>query len=524
MADIKLREVKKGTIKTLDRAAVGAEKIKNVQAKTREVALDSERHDKTSPQVYATDNISQAVRSSSEKTFEKANLIGRKSIIETKKNFIKMRNSKTILQSRDIRRGSFLRESRKVEPAIKGLSQRTNAGVSSIRISKRAKERARKHAIKTAKNTRKKGSNIAKAGKKTAKGIAKAVRKAASAVKALVTAVIALGWIAVVIIVICCFFGAAFYFFGDSSSASFEPVSPEVESYTPVISKYAKEYGISEYTELIKAVMMQESGGKGKDPMQASECGYNKKYQRKPNGITDPEYSVSCGVQNLASCIKEAKCKNPLDMDRIRLALQGYNFGNGYISWAIKRDKGYTVANASAFSDEQAKKHGWKSYGDKQYVSHVLRYYPYGNYNYGIGNTVIVGIAKKQVGNVGGEKFWKWYGFKSHVHWCACFVSWCADQGGYIKSGTIPKFSLVSDGISWFKGKGRWQKRSYKPASGDIIFFDWEGDGKADHVGIVERCDGKTLYTIEGNSSNKCKQNSYSVGSGVIYGYGVPKY
>lgn len=213
MADIKLRDVKKGTIKTLDRAAVGAEKIKNVQAKTREVALDSERHDKTSPQVYATDNISQAVRSSSEKTFEKANLIGRKSIIETKKNFIKMRNSKTILQSRDIRRGSFLRESRKVEPAIKGLSQRTNAGVSSIRISKRAKERARKHAIKTAKNTRKKGSNIAKAGKKTAKGIAKAVRKAASAVKALVTAVIALGWIAVVIIVICCFFGAAFYFF-----------------------------------------------------------------------------------------------------------------------------------------------------------------------------------------------------------------------------------------------------------------------------------------------------------------------
>lgn len=118
----------------------------------------------------------------------------------------------------------------------------------------------------------------------------------------------------------------------------------------------------------------------------------------------------------------------------------------------------------------------------------------------------------------------KWYGFKSHVHWCACFVSWCADQGGYIKSGTIPKFSLVSDGISWFKGKGRWQRRSYKPASGDIIFFDWEGDGKADHVGIVERCDGKTVYTIEGNSSNKCKQNSYSVGSGVIYCYGVPKY
>ena len=524
MADIKLRELKKGTIKTLDRAAVGAEKIKNVQTKTREVALDSERHDKTSPQVYATDNISQAVRSSSEKTFEKANLIGRKSIIETKKNFIKMRNSKTVLQSRDIRRGSFLKESSKVEPAIKGLSQRKNTGVSSVRISKRAKEGARKHAIKTAKNTRKKGSNIAKAGKKTAKGIAKAVRKAASAVKALVTAVIALGWIAVVIIVICCLFGAAFYFFGDSSSASFEPVSPEVESYTPVISKYAKKYGIPEYTELIKAVMMQESGGKGNDPMQASECGYNKKYPRKPNGITDPEYSVQCGVQNLAACLKEAKCKNPLDMDRIRLALQGYNYGNGYISWAIKRDKGYTVENADVFSDEQAKKHGWKSYGDKQYVAHVLRYYPYGSYNYGIGNGKITQVAAKQIGNTGGDKFWRWYGFKSHVHWCACFVSWCADQCGYIKSGTIPKFSLVSDGINWFKEKKQWQKRGYKPAAGDIIFFDWENDGKADHVGIVEKCDGKTVYTIEGNSSNICRRRNYSVNSIVVFGYGVPKY
>jgi len=524
MADIKLREVKKGTIKTLDRAAVGAEKIKNVQAKTREVALYSERHDKTSPQVYATDNISQAVRSSSEKTFEKANLIGRKSIIETKKNFIKMRNSKTVLQSRNMRRSSFPGESRKVEPAIKGLSQRKNAGVSSVRISKRAKKDARKHAIKTAKNTRKKGNNIAKAGKKTAKGIAKAVRKAASAVKALVTAVIALGWIAVVIIVICCLFGAAFYFFGDSSSASFEPVSPEVESYSPVISKYAKEYGIPEYTELIKAVMMQESGGKGNDPMQASECGYNKKYSKKPNGITDPKYSIQCGIQNLAACLKEAKCKNPLDMDRIRLSLQGYNYGNGYIAWAIKRDGGYTVENASAFSDEQAKKYGWKSYGDKQYVAHVLRYYPYGSYNIGVGNKVIVQVAAKQLGNKGGKKFWSWYGFNSRVEWCACFVSWCADQCGYIKSGTLPKFAAVGDGIRWFKNKGQWQGKNYSPKSGDIIFFDWQGDGRPDHVGIVEKCDGKTVTTIEGNSSDACNRRSYSVGGSVIYGYGVAKY
>ena len=211
-------------------------------------------------------------------------------------------------------------------------------------------------------------------------------------------------------------------------------------------------------------------------------------------------------------------------MDRIRLSLQGYNYGNGYIAWAIKRDGGYTVENASAFSDEQAKKYGWKSYGDKQYVAHVLRYYPYGSYNIGGGNKVIVQVAAKQLGNKGGKKFWSWYGFNSRVEWCACFVSWCADQCGYIKSGTLPKFAAVGDGIRWFKNKGQWQGKNYSPKSGDIIFFDWQGDGRPDHVGIVEKCDGKTVTTIEGNSSDACNRRSYSVGGSVIYGYGVAKY
>ena len=111
-----------------------------------------------------------------------------------------------------------------------------------------------------------------------------------------------------------CLFGAAFYYFGDESSKSYTPVSAEVEAYTPVIQKYAKQYGISEYVELIKAVMMQESGGKGNDPMQASEGSFNKKYSHSPNGIKNPEYSIECGVQELGSCLKQAKSRNPLDM------------------------------------------------------------------------------------------------------------------------------------------------------------------------------------------------------------------
>ena len=80
------------------------------------------------------------------------------------------------------------------------------------------------------------------------------------------------------------------------------------------------------------------------------------------------------------------------------------------------------------------------------------------------------------------------------------------------------------DGSNWFKGNGQWQDRSYEPQAGDIIFFDWEGDGETDHVGLVERVENGTVYTVEGNSGDACRQNSYAIGSSVIYGYGVPAY
>ena len=144
-----------------------------------------------------------------------------------------------------------------------------------------------------------------------------------------------------------------------------------------------------------------------------------------------------------------------------------------------------------------------------------------GSYMTGSGDATIVEVARGELGNVGGDKFWKWYGFKSHVHWCACFVSWCANQCGYIETGIIPKFAVVGDGASWFKARHRWAGRGYKPKPGDIIFFDFEQDGLLDHVGIVETCDGKTVTTIEGNSGNACKRQYYRVGSSQIAGYGL---
>lgn len=136
-----------------------------------------------------------------------------------------------------------------------------------------------------------------------------------------------------------------------------------------------------------------------------------------------------------------------------------------------------------------------------------------------LGNQNIVDIAKSQVGNVGGQPYWSWYGFNSRVEWCACFVSWVLNQAGYSE----PKFAACqSQGIPYFSSNGRWANRGYKDiAPGDVIFFDWEGDGSSDHVGIVIGTDGSRVYTVEGNSGDACKIRDYDLNSSVIMGYGL---
>ena len=141
------------------------------------------------------------------------------------------------------------------------------------------------------------------------------------------------------------------------------------------------------------------------------------------------------------------------------------------------------------------------------------------------GNNAIVEVAAAQLGNEGGEKFWSWYGFNSRVPWCACFVSWCADQCGFIEDGIIPKFAAcTSQGMPWFIERGQWEDRNAEPKPGYIIFFDWDNSDDADHVGIVEKCEDGIVYTIEGNTGDACRRRSYAVGSAEIRGYGVPNY
>ena len=149
-------------------------------------------------------------------------------------------------------------------------------------------------------------------------------------------------------------------------------------------------------------------------------------------------------------------------------------------------------------------------------------------YGIGVSDDTIVAVALSQVGNIGGQPYWSWYGFEGRVEWCACFVSWCADQCGYIEAGVIPKFAAcASQGVPWFQERGLWQDNSYEPRPGDIIFFDWDDggqDGQSDHVGIVEKVENGRVYTIEGNSGDSVRQNSYPIGYYEIYGYGTPAY
>ena len=599
MPEIKTRDVVKGTIKTLDRAAVAGERMKQAYVRTKDKAEHGVYAAESAPEEYAADRVSGGVETAAYEAAHQLDNRGRKAVKTTKDNIAAVREQmeqkradqpkraaqkqaeKTAKQkaanavhspepvsastgSGDTARLSIRSTNRKpsaiktadrgrkdirqtakstgkatvksakgtvktTQRSIKTAEQMARTTVKTTQVTAQAAQKsaqaAAKASYRAAQAAKAAARKSAEAAKATAKATVSAVKAIIAGTKALITALMAGGWIAVVIILIIVLPGCAVSLFGGgSSSNSYTPVSAEVEAYEPLIRQYAAQHGIPEYVELIKAVMMQESGGRSSDPMQASECGYNTRYPNSPNGITDPEYSIDVGIQNLAACLSAAEVENPIDMEHIKLALQGYNFGNGYISWAKSNYGGYSYANAAEFSTAQAERLGWSSYGDTQYVNHVLRYYPYGRAFTSGGNQAIVEVALTQLDNEGGEPYWSWYGFDSRVEWCACFVSWCADQCGYIDSGIIPKFSLVSDGVAWFSGNGQWQGRSYEPSAGDLIFFDWDGDGSPDHVGIVEKCENSIVYTVEGNSGDACKQHQYAVGSSSVYGYGMPAY
>lgn len=159
-----------------------------------------------------------------------------------------------------------------------------------------------------------------------------------------------------------------FFASGDEDQIDYEyleggeaAVSPLVLRYEPLVTKYAKKYGVESYVQLLLAKIQQESGGRLPDVMQSSES-----LGLPPNTITDPEQSIDAGVKYFAQILKSAK-------GDVKLALQSYNFGGGFIDYANKRG-GYSKEVAAEFAAMMADKLGWTRYGDVNYVDNVLRY------------------------------------------------------------------------------------------------------------------------------------------------------
>ncbi len=434
--EIKTRKVRKD-IKVLDKAAMGTEHVKRAYVRTKEQTEETREPAAATPVEDAENQIAagtersvlgavhqvrkqggrvqrqRAKRKVSADTFnqpkEQLQKTGQELAKKKRVSAGKLQNAtiktiepgeKTIKtvgsKGKQTGKGTVKTASR----TIKGTKQTVHNTVKTSQTAavqaKRLAQTTAKTAERTAMAARQAARTAAQTAKATARATLAAVRAIIAGTKALVTALLAGGWIAVLILLVVILFGGVLCMTGGGNSNTVSAVSAEVEAYEPLIRQYATQYGIGEYVELIKAIMMQESGGRGLDPMQSSEGAFNTRFPRQPNGITDPAYSIECGVQEIKACLVSAEVETPVDMERIKLALQGYNYGNGYIPWAKEKDGGYTPANAIEFSDIMAEKLGWSSYGDKQYVAHVLRYYPFGRIPTGTGSQAIVQVALSQ--------------------------------------------------------------------------------------------------------------------------------
>ena len=266
------------------------------------------------------------------------------------------------------------------------------------------------------------------------------------------------------------------------SNSEIVSLSEEVIAYEDTIRKYAKEYDIEDYVSLLQAIMMQESGGKGNDPMQASESGYNTKYPRIPNGITEPEYSIDVGTHTFSDCVKKANVKDPSDTEHIYLALQGYNYGSGYIEWAISNFGGYSKYNAQQFSDMKKQELNVSGYGDPSYVDHVMQYVGItfrGGTNPNF-NNMEAWITKNPYAKAG------LYGQCTWFAWGRFYELYGYDPG-FTGNGWDCVDQLVKAQPDKFE-------RSTTPKAGAVF----SGIGK-NHVGIVLKVDGNNITIQDGN-------------------------
>jgi hypothetical protein len=436
------------------------------------------------------------------------------------------------------------------ERAGKGIKSTARGTVKTAKKSVKTAEQSAKAAVKTAQHTAKTAQKTAQASVKTAKAAEKAARAAAkaavqtakatvraitalvkasiAAIKGLVAAIAAGGWVAVVIILIISMIGMLVgSVFGIFFSK--EPTPGTGQTVNSVITEIN-----SEYTVRINSII--STNAHDLLDMSGARAAWKQVLAvYTVRTVSDPDNPMEVATMTAE---KAAILRSVFwDMNTISYALDSYDVVEDVLD-----DDGLPTGETTTVTttvlrinvshkttDEMAVQYGF-TIEQTEWLQELLKPDYHNLWNallYGItsiGDGSMIEIADSQIGNIGGETYWSWYGFSEHVAWCACFVSWCAKQCGYIDTGIIPLFSWCPTGAQWFIDRGQWQDNTYTPSPGDIIFFDWQQDGEADHVGIVESVVNGMVNTIEGNTSDSVARRSYELGSIKIYGFGIPKY
>jgi hypothetical protein len=429
---------------------------------------------------------------------------------------------------------------------VKAIDKSAAAAERTSKAAIKTTRQAAKTAQKTAQATAKAAKAAAQAAKATAKATAHAVKVAVkatiaavkaiiAATKALFAAIAAGGWVAVVVIIVICLIalivGSCFgIFFSNEDSGSGQTMQQVVQE---INTDYQTQFDITKAN--ISYDVLEMSGSRAVWPEVLSV--YAVKTTTDPDNaqevatMDDSKKAILKDIfwqMNEISSRTETKTEEVItetDDGHGNIVESTSTVTRTYLYITVSHKTAEEMANQYNFSTDQRKQLAELLADENRSMwSAVL-------YGIGTGDGEIVTVALSQIGNVGGELYWSWYGFNSRVEWCACFVSWCANECGYIDAGVIPKFAGCVWGVEWFRNRGLWQDNSYEPRPGDIIFFDWDNkgssgpqDGESDHVGIVEKVENGTVYTVEGNSGDSCRENHYAVGYYEILGYGVPQY
>ena len=574
MPDIKTRDVVKGTVKVIDKSAVAAERMKDAYVRTKDKAEHGIFAAESSPEEYAADRTLTGTETAAHEAVHGLDKAGRKGVKTTKENISKAKDyfqrRKTDLpkkQAKDAMRrvrrsadatqktiktvdrsGKTIKQTAKStgKAAVKTTQKTIKTAEQTVRTTVKTTQAAAKTAQKTAQATAKAAKTAAQtaraAAKATAAGIKAAVKATAAAVKAiiagtkaLIAAIAAGGWIAVVVIIIICLIGLIVgscfgIFFSGEDSGTGQTMRQAVQE---INADYQSQIDTTRaniaYDEL------EMSGSRAVWPeVLAVYAVKTTTDPDDPQEVATVDNAKKAILKDIFWRMNELSSRTESKTEEV---ITETDDGHGNIvetTTTVTRTYLYiTVSHKTA--DEMADLYGFNE-EQRQQLSELLAeennsLWSAVLYGISVGDGEIVTVALSQVGNVGGQPYWSWYGFDGRVEWCACFVSWCANECGYIDGGVIPKFAGCVNGVQWFKDRGQWQDGSFEPSAGQIIFFDWDNkgssgpqDGPSDHVGIVEKCENGIVYTIEGNSGDSCRQNQYPVGYYEILGYGIPAF